>query len=679
MKKWIVSELDKNKVRELVKNYGLPVFTSMLLVIRKICEKEQIEKFFSEQNELSDPFLIKDMDKAVKRIKAAVTSYEKICVYGDYDCDGVTSTAILYSYLESVFANVMYYIPDRNSEGYGINKSAIDRLNNENVSLIITVDNGISAIDEIDYAASLGIDVVVTDHHKPRDILPKAVAVVNPHRVDDDSPFKDFSGAGLALKLAVALEGDGFSVMENYSDLAALGTVADLVPLNGENRDIVKAGIFNMENTERVGISCLVEHSGISKINAGTLGFNLAPRINASGRLGTPYDALRLFMTEDEEIAEENAELLSRLNSQRQTIEADIYNQIISKFEAEPQLTYDRVLVVSSKGWNSGVVGIVSSRITERYGKPSIIISEDGEVCKASGRSISGFSLIDAVFACSEYLEKFGGHPMAVGFSIKKQNIDIFRRAINNYANAIDKMPLAAVRLDCNMNPEAIVTDMVYQLRRFEPFGYGNPKPIFGLNNMRLDRIISLSNGKHIKLAVSRGKSRLNILKFSTSPNEFPYKEGDVLDFAVNIDINVYQGKESISFNAREIKLSNFDNEKAMYEMQDYEKYRSGVLPNNFNDGFYPTRNEFVAVYVYLKRNPEPIYTVDSLIAKICHTSVGAFKLLIILDVLKELYLIDYSRDADCLKIKICDVNGKVDLNASRIYRKLKEDITNAR
>ncbi len=678
MKKWTKAELDKNTVRELHQNYGLPVFTSMLLAIRKITEREEIETFFSAQNELSDPFLIKDMDKAVDRIRTAVTSCQKICVYGDYDCDGVTSTAILYSYLESVFADVIYYIPDRNSEGYGMNRTAIDRLKAEGVELIITVDNGIAAIDEIDYANSLGIDVVVTDHHKPLDILPKAAAVVNPHRTDDTSPFKDYCGAGIALKIAAALENDSFSIMENYSDLAALGTVADLVSINGENRTIVKAGMFNLENTERIGLNSLMDKAGVSDINSGTIGFRIAPRINAAGRLGTAYDAVKLFLTEDEELAEKTAERLHQLNAERQSIEADIYRQIITQTENNPSLTYDRVLVLSSKGWNTGVIGIVSSKITEKFGKPSIIISEDGEVCKASGRSVPGFSLVDAVFACSEYLEKFGGHPMAVGFSIKKNNIGIFKKAINDYANRFDRMPLANINLDCYLNPDTLNLDMVRQLKEFEPFGLGNPKPLFGLNNMKLDRIIPLSEGKHLKLAVSRGKTRLNILKFSTTPDEFPYSEGDELDFAVNIDINVYQGRESLSFNIKDMRFSGFDTEKAMYEIQDYEQYQKGIIPKHFGADYYPSRSEFAAVYVFLKNNPKPMYSPDSLIGKIGSRSLGAFKLFIILDIMRELHLIDYARDADRMNINIRDVNGKVDLNASRVYQKLKEDTENA-
>ncbi|MBR2176495.1 MAG: single-stranded-DNA-specific exonuclease RecJ [Clostridia bacterium] len=678
MKKWTVAELDKNMAKQLTAAYGLSTFTAMLLTIRRITAREEIERFFSQEITLDDPLLIKDMDKAVERIKYAVRSYEKICVYGDYDCDGVTSTAILYSYLESVFANVMYYIPDRNAEGYGMNKGAVEKLHADGVRLIITVDNGISAIDEINYANSLGMEVVVTDHHKPLDILPKAVAVVNPHRTDETYSFIDYSGAGLALKLITALEGDSFSIMENYSDLAALGTVADIVPLCGENRDIVKAGIFNLENTERLGLAALIEKAGVSAVNSGSIGFRLAPRINAAGRLGSPYDALSLFLTEDDELAEKNSELLNTLNAERQSIESEISKSIIEKLKENPCLTYNRVLVISSPGWNAGVIGIVSSRITERFGKPSIVISEDGEVCKASGRSVSGFSLVDAVFACSGHLEKYGGHPMAVGFSIRKENIEAFTKAINDYANQQEYMPLASLKLDCNLNPDTIVIDMVHQLKVFEPFGCGNPKPVFGLKGMRLDRITPVGGGKHLKLSVSRNQSRFSLMRFSLTAEEFPYQEGDLLDFAVNLDSNIYQGRESLSFNVKDIRLSDFNTDQAMYELQDYDLYKSGVITKHIADK-YPTRQEFASVYLYLKKNPKELYAIDSLCYRLRPAGIGVFKLLFILDIMKELYLIDYSRDADSLYIHIREVSGKVDLKASRIYRKLEEDIKNAR
>lgn len=675
MKKWILSDLDKNKVRELVSKYGLPTFTAMLLTIRGITSQKDIESFFDKECTLPDPYEIKDMDKAVKRIRDAVKDGERICVYGDYDCDGVTSTALLFSYLESMFADVLYYIPDRVKEGYGMNMDAVDHLHKQGVKLIVTVDNGISAIDEIYYAGTLGIDVVVTDHHTPQDVLPKACAVVDPHRLDDDSSFKDYCGAGLALMLAIALEDDSTSVIENYSELAAFGTIADLVPLSGVNRNIVSAGLRQIGNTDRRGITDLIDAAQIDKISAGNVGFRLAPRINAAGRLGSPYDALNLLLTEDEEESVSLAAKLSELNSKRQTIENEIFGAICEKLKKEKELTYDRVLVVSDKGWNPGVIGIVASRITDKYGKPCIIISEDDEICKASGRSVQGFSIVDAIFACSGYLEKFGGHPMAAGLSIKKENIGAFRRAINDYADKLDSMPLLPIKIDCNLNPETIVTDMVHQLSKFEPFGYGNPKPVFGINNMKLEKVIPLSGGKHIKLSVSRGNARLNFVRFSTTPEDFPYPEGSQLDFAVALDINVYQQKEYLSFSIRDIKPSGFDTEKAMLEIQLYDSYKKGVLSPALSDK-YPSRDEFAAVYIYVKKAQRHKYTIDSILSALKSTTIGAFKLLIILDIMKELELIEYERAGDEIIITLKDT-PKVDLNSSNIYKRLKEDTSN--
>ena len=675
MKQWIISGADKEKVNMLVEKYGLPTLTAVLLSIRGITEQEDIERFFSQETELSEPFLLKDMDKAVERIKKAVTAGEKICVYGDYDCDGITATSILYLYLESVFANVMYYIPDRNAEGYGMNMGAVKKLKEEGVQLIVTVDNGISAINEIDYANSLGIDVVVTDHHKTQDILPKAVAVVNPHRTDDTSPYEDFCGAGLALKLAMAMEGEQFSIMENYGEIAAIGTVADLVPLTGENRTIVKAGLQNIANTERVGLSSLIQVSGIDTVNAGNIGFRIAPRINAAGRLGTTSDALGIFMTEDSEEALSKAKILNELNAERQSIELDIFNEICDYIKKNPEYSYDRVIVVSSEKWNAGVIGIVSSGVTELFGKPSIIISESGEICKGSGRSVSGFSIVDAVFACSEYLEKYGGHPMAMGFSIKKENIEPFRKAINDYANKIDKMPLSAVKIDCKLNPEKIFPEMVHEIQEFEPFGYGNSKPVFALCEMRLDKIIPLKEGKHLKLAVSRNNARLNMMKFSTTVDEFPYSEGDILDFAVCLETNIYQGRENISFSVRDIKLSGVANERIMYSLQEYDKYKSGILSDKIIK-ILPTRENFAAVYKYIASTKKRYYFIDSMLYKIHNVEINAFKLLMILEILSERGLIEYEREFDRLKIAVVDIKVKVNLQASPIYIKLKEDIS---
>ena len=675
MKKWVPSELDKNKINEIEQKYGLPTFTAMLLCIRGITEKETIEDFFDKSCTLPDPYQIKDIDKAVQRIKKAMSGGEKICVYGDYDCDGVTSTALLYSYFESMAADVIYYIPARISEGYGMNIEAIDRLYKQGVNLIVTVDNGIAAVDEINYADTLGIDVVVTDHHTPLDILPKACAVVDPHRLDDDSPFKDYCGAGLAMMLAIALDGNAEWVVENYSELAAFGTVADLVPLCGVNRKIVTAGLMQMNNTERYGVSELIEAAQIENISAGNIAFRLAPRINAAGRLGSPYDALTLLLTEDGDEAHKLALKLSDLNSKRQSIESDIYESICAKLSREKQLTYDRVIVVSDKGWNPGVIGIVASKITDKYGKPCIIISEDDDICKASGRSVQGFSIVDAIFACSGYLEKFGGHPMAAGLSIKKENIEPFRKAINDYADKLDSMPMLPLKIECSLNPATIVIDMVHQLSMFEPYGYGNPKPVFGIKNMKLEKIIPLSGGKHIKLSVSRGNARFNFVKFSTTPDEFPYQEGCDLDFAVSLDISIYQQKEYLSFNIKDIRPSHFDTEKAMLEIQLYDQYKKGIIRPELADK-YPSRDDFALIYRYIKKAQRPVYTVDSILSAINSEGIGAFKLLIVFDIMQELRLVSYERIGDDITVSLNDT-PKVDLLSSSIYKRLKEDINN--
>ena len=675
MKKWIVPELDKNMVRKLQSDFELPVFTSMLLTLRGITSREDIIRFFSDEPELDDPMNITDMDKAASRIRQAVRSSEKICVYGDYDCDGVTSTALLYTYLQSVFANVIYYIPDRNSEGYGLNKKAIDKLAEKNVSLIVTVDNGISAIDEAEYAASLGIDLVITDHHKPLDILPKAVAVVDPHRQDETNSFRDYSGAGLALKLACAIESSSFMMLENYSDLAALGTVADIVPLTGENRLIVKSGLSFLNNTERVGLYSLFESADINNVTAGTIGFRIAPRINAAGRLASPYGALELLLTENEDFAMGKAQSLDELNSRRQQIENEIFEDVCRRFSEQPSLLLERVIIVAGEGWNAGVIGIVCSRITEKYGKPSILISVQDDICKASGRSISGFSLVDAVFYCSRYLEKYGGHPMAVGFSIKKENINDFCKAMYACADKEEHMPAQTLKLECNLNPDIINPDVVRQLEAFEPFGCGNPKPVFGLKNMKLDKIGTVGAGKHLRISVSRDRSRFTMMKFFSTVQDFPFAEGDVVDIAVSLELNLYQGRENTTFIIKDIKPAAYDTEKDIIALQDYESYKMGkILPKG---DVYPERADFERVYRFIRSHRQPVYRIDGICSAL--EGLGAFRLLMILDIFSEIDILRYERDCDLLRIELVDVKVKSSLDVSYTYKKLREDINNAR
>lgn len=676
MKQWKFEELDKIKVQQLAKTYELPIFSAMLLTLRGITEPSEIEAFFSADTELKDPCEIKDMDKAAARVHDAVMSFQKICIYGDYDCDGVTSTAIMYSYLESVGANVMYYIPDREAEGYGMNKAAIDKLHNQGVNLILTVDNGISAIEEVDYAAQLGIDVVITDHHKPQSILPKACAVVDPHRLDCPSDFKEYSGAGLALKLVTALEGNALSPVENYADLAALGTIADLVAVSGENRTIIKAGLQALKNTERIGLRMLCEKAAVESITSGAVAFRLAPRINAAGRLSSPYEALELFITEDEEFAESRANRLNSLNAERQSIETEIYKEAEALLLSHTEYAYDRIIVLDGTGWHPGVIGIVSSKITEKYGKPSLIISYDGTFAKGSGRSVKGFSLVDAIFACSEYLTRFGGHPMAVGFSLNTDKISDFRRAVNAYAAAHHPtMPFAELKVDCKLNPGSINLDMAKQLQYFEPFGYGNATPTFALMNMTLDKIIPIGGGKHLRLAFSRDSTHISALKFGETVEHFPYKEGDILDIAINLDAKIYQGVESVSMMIKELRPSGIDSTQIMLDIQQYEYYMLGeIIDKAYLTAHIPDRAAFAAVYRYLRGRGECTVPIEALCLRFKEQGINAFVLLMSLEIMQDLYLISFQKQNDEVYAKVHAVEGKVDLNASNILKKLRED-----
>ena len=485
MKKWTVAKLNKDRAVAISTRHELPMLIAMLLDIRGITDDEAINDFLYNDSVLTDPFDAKDMDKAVDRIKQAIEEYEKICVYGDFDADGVTSTALLYSYLEAVGANVMFYIPAREGEGYGMNIDAVNLLCENDVKLIITVDNGIAAVEEIAYAKSLGIDTVVTDHHVPNSLLPDAVAIVDMHREDCESSFKELSGVGVALKLVLAIEGeysDPEQILENYSDLACLGTVGDIVPLVGDNRVIVKNGLRHIGNSDRCGINALVEESGLSnrKITTGNISFTLVPRINAGGRLGLSKKTVSMLLTDEEEVAYDIAQELCEDNTHRQSIEKDILDDIDERIKRNPSIVQNRVIVVCGENWHQGVIGIVASRLKEVYGKPSIVISIDDDGCRASGRSVKGFSLCDAVFACSDLLTQFGGHPMAVGFGILKENIDGFTKAINDYASEVE-MPVPELELDCKLNPAQLSVALVDQLSLLEPYGAGNPTPLFGL------------------------------------------------------------------------------------------------------------------------------------------------------------------------------------------------------
>lgn len=682
MKVWSVAKVNKERAIAMASKLEIPPLLAMMLDIRGITKEEDVINFLQENKDFSDPFLMKDMDKAVERITTAVENGEKICVYGDYDADGVTSTSLLYSYLrDSLGADVMFYIPTRTGEGYGMNKSAVDKIHSLGVTLIITVDNGISAREEIDYANSLGIDTVITDHHMPSGAIPKAVAVVNAHQKDDKSPFKDFSGVGVAFKLVMAIEGeyaDVDSLLENFSDIATLGTIGDIVPLVGENRTLVKNGLRHIQNSDRIGINAMKQESGIAEkeINSSNVAFTLVPRINAGGRLGSSEKSVNLLLTEDEDEAVTIADKLGMDNRERQSIEKEILASIDEEVRRTPNIVNDKILVFAGKGWHQGVVGIAASRIKDIYDKPTIIIGiDDDGVARGSGRSVEGFSLCDAVFACSEHLTHYGGHPMAVGISLQKEKINDFRKAINAYCKDI-KMPYNILHIDCKLNPNQLDLSILDSLSYIEPCGASNPSPIFGLYNMTVIATKEIGNGKHMRITLSRGQGQVPVyaVYFNHNFQSCSYRNGDIVDVAVSLDRNIYNGQENLSVIIKDIKYSQSNNEELIDSERIFDKFAKRYrLTKDEVMSILPTRNDFAYVYRFLKQNKGFIYGEYALVNALNY-KISMGKLIVILYSMKELGLINWQQGFYQSIIEMKE-SGKVNLEDSVFIKKLKEGI----
>lgn len=682
MKVWSVAKVNKERAIAMANKLEIPPLLAMMLDIRGITKEEDVINFLQENKDFSDPFLMKDMDKAVERITTAVENGEKICVYGDYDADGVTSTSLLYSYLrDSLGADVMFYIPTRTGEGYGMNKGAVDKIHSLGVTLIITVDNGISAREEIDYANSLGIDTVITDHHMPSGAIPKAVAVVNAHQKDDKSPFKDFSGVGVAFKLVMAIEGeyaDVDSLLENFSDIATLGTIGDIVPLVGENRTLVKNGLRHIQNSDRIGINAMKQESGIAEkeINSSNVAFTLVPRINAGGRLGSSEKSVNLLLTEDEDEAVTIADKLGMDNRERQSIEKEILASIDEEVRRTPNIVNDKILVFAGKGWHQGVVGIAASRIKDIYDKPTIIIGiDDDGVARGSGRSVEGFSLCDAVFACSEHLTHYGGHPMAVGISLEKEKINDFRKAINAYCKDI-KMPYNILHIDCKLNPNQLDLSILDCLSYIEPCGASNPSPIFGLYNMTVIATKEIGNGNHMRITLSRGQGQVPVyaVYFNHNFQSCSYRNGDIVDVAVSLDRNIYNGQENLSVIIKDIKYSQSNNEELIDSERIFDKFAKRYrLTKNEVMSILPTRNDFAYVYRFLKQNKGFIYGEYALVNALNY-KISMGKLIVILYSMKELGLINWLQGLYQSIIEMKE-SGKVNLEDSVFIKKLKEGI----
>lgn len=603
MKRWVINCPDENIVKDLGARCDLSPLVLKTMVSRGYKTLDSLADFFNTP-ELQDPFELNDMQDAVDAINEAVDRFDLICIYGDYDADGVTATAILYDYLECLGANVTYYIPTRD-EGYGLNENAIRSLCDKGVKLIVTVDNGISAIEEAKLIKELGMSLVVTDHHQPPDELPEARAVVNPHREDCVCSFHDLAGVGVALKLCAALDGGSYeAVMEQYADLAAIGTVADVVPLKGENRSIVRSGTELLKNTENRGLLKLLELNSLSggKINSNSIAFMLSPKINAAGRFASALTALKMLISEELE-AEEMAAELCELNSRRKQAEAEIINEIKAQIDENPDRLLDRVLVFAGKSWHHGVVGIVAARVAELFGKPCIIISIDGDgVARGSARSFKGFNIFKCFSYCADLLERFGGHECAGGFTVAEQNIGKLRERILAYAGGEEKMPAVELCADKMLTREDLTVGQVESLSLLEPIGAGNPKPVFAVIGARVQRVTALSQGKHTRLDIAYQSSVLTALCFGKSPQKLAVFPGDTVDMMVNLTINEYNGTKSINLMIQDIRLSGVNQQKALAALGSCESFlRGDELSPKLAGLMYPDRNDFLRVYRAIK------------------------------------------------------------------------------
>ncbi len=657
------------QVKSLSSSAGISEFAAKLLLNRSILTREQADEFFNNE-EISNPFNMAGMDKAAELISSAIEEGEKITVYGDYDCDGVTATVILYGYLEAIGAEADWYIPSR-EEGYGLNADAIDRLAKNGTRLIITVDNGISAVEEAKRIYDQGMRLIITDHHQIPEKLPMADAIINPHLSNDLSPCKELAGCGVALKLVMALEEDIDSVAENWLDLAAIGTIGDIVPLAGENRVIVKKGLENLSVTENGGLKALLMQCGIgeeTEISSTTAAFALCPRINAAGRFSHAKEAAELFLCDNPKMYRKMAENLSELNMRRQDEEKKILSEIDEIMRNNPMMLKQRVLVISGKGWSHGVIGIVASKILNRYGKPVLIITDEGELSRGSGRSVDGFSLFKMLTEISEYTVKFGGHTKAAGFTLETSKIAEFTRSVYSYAKKYyTHMPLDGLTAEMTVTGAELTIDNIKSLDYFSPFGEGNPLPLFHIQNALIKSTRSLKDGKYIAINAVIDGFEYKVLNFHSTYADFPFAAGEKVDMLVNADINEYNGRQSVTLKLTDIRRSGFSQERYFAAQSAYERLCLGedvteVPPQRI----VPDRDTQMKIYDIIKQNGRLSACSDS--AQGIGFNYCLFR--VTLDIFESAGLIRIDEPGD--RIERLKVNGKADLENCEVLVGLK-------
>lgn len=649
---------------------GCGTLLSRVLAARGITTTQQAEALLNAQAPLSDPMLLKDMDKAVERIHRAIAAEEPIVIFGDYDVDGISATAILYECLTNLGARVRCKLPTRDG-GYGLNREALQNLAAHGYTLVVTVDNGISAVEEAAYAKELGLDLVITDHHLPPETMPDAVAVVDPRRADDESPFKELCGAGVAYKLCAALEGcDPAELIEVYGEFAALGTIADVMPLRGENRTIVQEGLKLLQDTMHPGLQMLLENAGYAgkPVTAETVSYGLSPRLNAAGRMDNAAIALKLLLCENEEQAAGIAARLGEINTERQQTEQTILAAVLAQLESDPARLHDRVLVVAGDKWHPGVIGIVASRLMERYARPAIVISMENGEGRGSGRAPASFNLHGALGACAAYLIRYGGHAAAAGLQIEEEKLGAFRQAINAWAAQSCPVPEPGrLVIDAPATIRELSLPAVQELSRLEPFGSGNPVPVFLLQNATVDGIWPLGNeGRHTRLRLrDAGGDTCFVTLFGTSPAQLQYPVGAVVEAAV--EVSVFSGRNGpmLSAHAKGLRPANLGNAPST-QAAVFDGLCAGVsLPAEQAQEYLPTRAQTAVIYRMVRGGSLSALDLQPVFAQAGAGNTG--KTLASLTALEELGLIE-RRDGKFLPVP---TSSKKDLDSAPILRRL--------
>ena len=671
MKKWLCSPAVSGVSNEITQQFG--ELLGGVMLSRGITSLDRAKEFFGCSS-LSDPMLLRDMETAVEVIRQALDEGKKITVYGDYDCDGVTATAMLYGYLDAMGAEADFYIPDR-SEGYGMNIPALEKILDRGTELIITVDNGVSAAEEAEYIRSRGAQLVITDHHQPPEELPVCDACVDPHRPDDNSPFKDICGAGVVLKLLCALEEDEELIMEQYAELAAVGTIGDVMPLIGENRYIVRRGIEEIRSSQNIGIDRLLRTAGVApeNVDASSVAFSICPRINAAGRMAGADKAVQLLMTESPEQASLLSEELNLVNEQRRAEEARIMQDVDRQLESDPRILKERVLVVSGEGWHHGVIGIVAARLLEKYGKPVLMISSENGEARGSARGIDGFSIYRLLSGCSRVLTKFGGHPKAGGFSLPADRVEDFRQMVYAFCREYyPKMPEYTVSADMEITGDSLTEDALNSLAQLEPCGEGNQRPVFLLKNCTVLSKRALKEGRYTSFEAQSGGVKLKALCFGIPFARFFPEQGSMVDIIATAELNEFRGVKSVTLRVMELRPSGFREDRFFAAQRTYEEISRGEgCDSRLAPRVIPDRNSLMAAYDLLRKHGGVMSAEDMFVYG--GSELNYCMLRIALDTFASAGMAEQSADAGT--VRLIPVTTKTDLMASGFLADLRKSL----